>query len=886
MAKNNVDIKIEANTKQAAQGIDKLTEKFNKFAKDTNSSLSKFSRLGSAVSGVQAAFSMLTGAMGKAQEAINETIDLYNKQAQAEIQLESAAKNNPYLNAASVQSLKEYAGELQSISTFGDEELIPMMAQLAAAGRTQAEIQDIMSASVDIAASGTMSLDSAVKNLNKTYSGLSGELGEANPKIKALTTEQLKNGEAVKVMKAQYSGMAQNVAKATGGWKQFQNTLGDLKEAIGKNFAEAKNSAGQLLNSFLSKVVSGLTSANKEAAEFKSKISGIAALDSGTLTESQAAQKVADESAARLENLKKTQEALNKSQDEYTAAQERALLKFDKQFDGGYDKKWQELRDTAMQAANAFNSLQTVDTADANTLAQYKKTMDDANAEFALFEEKYKATHDKLKQDYDNAAEDWKTRRNSGDSKDTIAQRIADEENIWNSATESVKKLAKAEKEASDEQAKSDALKSLNDKASAAMTKYQQTMDAFDKGQEKQRESAQLTGQEIDEQSMAMARLNAMVSAYIDARDEAGSAISDKNPWSKARLQGINAQSDAVKNLAQQILLDKEAIAELENEFGDADLWGNLKDEISGILSSTDSTVNAQIELLEKLKETWADIPEAVNLVDEAIKNLKGTTDTAKTGLETIKDWWDNGSGQYVKDAMEIAGTLDQAMQEFTNGQIQRFENEKKVALANLEEQHDKGLVSDEEYAKEKEKIEKESAEKEYKLQLAQWASNVATTTGQIAMAVVSALANSGSPFVGIPMAAAVGLLGAAQLATLIGNKPVPPSYATGGVVGGFSGATIGNDNTYIHARNGEMMLNAKQQRNLFDMANGSSATGGVNIVVNNSASNIVDAQPKLTKDKIEIMIDARVNDSLKNGRYNASLNQAQQGMDGEYFGI
>lgn len=866
-SKNKAVVKISSDTGEAVKGINLITEQLNTLTKSVKSS--SFRKLSDSFNSFTSASKTVLGVLDKVKASVNETIDLYNKQAQAEIQLESAAKNNPYLNAASVQSLKEYAGELQSISTFGDEELIPMMAQLAAAGRTQAEIQDIMSASVDIAASGTMSLDSAVKNLSKTYSGLSGELGEANPKIKALTTEQLKNGEAVKVMKAQYSGMAQNVAKATGGWKQFQNTLGDLKEAIGKNFAEAKNSAGQLLNSFLSKVVSGLTSANKEAAEFKNKISGLAALDSGTLTESQAAQKVADESAARLENLKKTQEALNKSQDEYTAAQERALLKFDKQFDGGYDKKWQELRDTAMQAANAFNSLQTVDTVDAKTIAQYKKTMDDANAEFALFEEKYRATHDKLKQDYDNAAEDWKTRRNSGDSKDTIAQRIADEENIWNSATESVKKLAKAEREAADEQAKSDALKSLNDKASAAMTKYQQTMDAFDKGQEKQRESAQLTGQEIDEQSMAMARLNAMVSAYIDARDEAGSAISDKNPWSEARTKEINEQAEAVKRLASS-----------SSEFSDwysNEVLEALQSDIDAVFNDTTLGVQKQIEMLEALKDVWALNEDAVKDLDEAIKGLKESTEDSKTEFQ---EWYD-AHGDNFEKSQEIVSKMNDVMAEYTSGQIQRYENEKDASLASLEEQYDKGLISEEEYNDKKEKIEKEAAENEYKLKMAQWASNVATTTGQTAMAVVNALANGGSPFVAIPMAVAVGALGAAQLATLIGSKPVPPSFATGGVVGGFNGATTGGDNTYIHARNGEMMLNARQQRNLFDMANSSGASGGIKVNIRNYMGESAEVTPELTGDTLNLIIDRRVTEQLSSGAYGEALTRSDMKRQG-----
>ena len=39
---------------------------------------------------------------------------------------------------------------------------------------------------------------------------------------------------------------------------------------------------------------------------------------------------------------------------------------------------------------------------------------------------------------------------------------------------------------------------------------------------------------------------------------------------------------------------------------------------------------------------------------------------------------------------------------------------------------------------------------------------------------------------------------------------------------------------------------------------------GGVNLTINNSAANMVNAQPQISRNEIEIMIDARVNDSLK----------------------
>lgn len=88
-------------------------------------------------------------------------------------------------------------------------------------------------------------------------------------------------------------------------------------------------------------------------------------------------------------------------------------------------------------------------------------------------------------------------------------------------------------------------------------------------------------------------------------------------------------------------------------------------------------------------------------------------------------------------------------------------------------------------------------------------------------LAVQNALASPG----GFIAAAAMAVATAANVARIASTKP--PSFATGGVVGGFNGASMGGDNTLIHARTGEMIINAAQQRNLYDMANTSQSTNG-----------------------------------------------------------
>ena len=232
-------IKVTSDIKSAESGIDKLTSELNKFAKN-NQTLNSLSKLNGAfqltkgvVGGATSALRTGTEVIKKVGAEMKRLSEAANVQIKAETQLAQAAKSNPYLDDNSVRQLKNYASELQALTAIGDETTIPLMAQLVAAGRTQAEIQDIMSAALDVSASGAMSLESAVKNLNKTFSGLSGELGESIPEIKNLTKEQLKNGEAVKVIASQYKGMAEEVANATGSLEKMEGARGDFEEQLG-----------------------------------------------------------------------------------------------------------------------------------------------------------------------------------------------------------------------------------------------------------------------------------------------------------------------------------------------------------------------------------------------------------------------------------------------------------------------------------------------------------------------------------------------------------------------------------------------------------------------------------------------------------------------------
>lgn len=65
----------------------------------------------------------------------------------------------------------------------------------------------------------------------------------------------------------------------------------------------------------------------------------------------------------------------------------------------------------------------------------------------------------------------------------------------------------------------------------------------------------------------------------------------------------------------------------------------------------------------------------------------------------------------------------------------------------------------------------------------------------------------------------------AAVIAAIAQAKALAKGFETGGVIGGFRGATMGHDNAYASVRTGEMVLNANQQKTLFEIANGGATT-------------------------------------------------------------
>ena len=785
-------IKITSDTKEAESGLDKVSAKINQFSNSNKQSLGGLSRLNGAITNAAKSFGAVGVAAGaavtvikKANAAIKETTDLYKVQATAEKQLEVAAKNNPYLNDTSVIQLKNYASELQAVSTVGDEQLIPMMAQLAAAGRNQAEIQQIMSAALDVSASGMMSLDAAVTALNKTYSGTAGQLGNQISAIKTLTKEELQSGKAVEIIANQFKGMAKETAELTGTSEQLANAIGDYKELLGETF----EGAFAPMRKWFTEVITKHNNAKKAAREHKKAVKEVYD-ENGEIKD--------DASESSLftvwQNLKKeTDEA------------RQALIDYKKE--QGFDSSNVELWDTYAQEESA-------------KVQRLQKETNKAESAYRKVVKQRTEAEEKARQEAEAQAE--------------IARQVAEE----NSRLERREKLRK---------------------------EYSDSIENV----EKQIAARRALGEEISEEEENQLLLNAATAAYIKMYSD---PAFDRSQTKSGMWAGEQEQRDYIATLASRAKMTQE-VAKLK---ADAEkIAKEATSYLGGDGSSLSEQIGAEIDALNTYMATLDKTGEAYAQLTEKKNELAALqTEVQKRELEEQA----KAAKEKVVEITDIVAEYIDRFADITNGITalvrQNNEEEADEALTNLSKQYTDGIISYEEYCEKKKELDKKAAQEEYKLKMWEWTASLLQATANVAQGVAKALAEGG-PYAGPILAALIGASGAIQIATITANRPKNPSFQQGGIVPGTS---YSGDRVTANVNSGEMILNAQQQRNLWDMANnrGGGAVVNMPVTIENNASDVVGASAELNMNGLTILINKVVNSQMAAGKYNQSMDVAQ----------
>ena len=818
MADGEVKIDTKLDTSGLDKGLNDMKNKLDGAGKTLDAGAKKGKGFADNLKNIKAGAVAAAGAVAGVAVAVKKTVDAlndceaaYKVQRNAEIALQQAAKNNPYLNNESVYNLRNFASELQSMSNIGDEQSLQVMAQLAAMGRTEEQIQAIMKAAADMSAVTGNSIQNVALQLNKTYSGLAGEIGEANSAIRALTKEELEAGKAIDIIAKQYNGQAAAMADNT---VQLANAWGDFKENIGRGWSKVTQPVKQFFLDILNDIneATAKTNALKDAKGNDTAGTATAA-DTKLLLE---------DAQNRLTQLQE----INKNYVKETTETVKTLEELQAEWDAKYGKMNTRAR-REIGAPDRPRSVSELAASGSRKGGAYIQAAAAENQkEIARLEkevERLTNQYTELKDAEDKAAE-------AAEEAATAAQKKADAQQRDKDAAQYI----------------ADNTKALNAQIEAIKLK------------------ASVTGEEIDAGEM----YNAYMQSYIDLITKSNGLVTENNTAAKNRLATLQEWAQKAADAAtEEERLNAALKAQEEAE--------KLLQEVNGLknLSYFDEFAKNQEELKQLTEEV--NNSEVLSEQQKADAMLKIDEKYAQNKKDLFNNITQEVNG-YIQQTANIAKEAGDLM-------LDNLKSQTNTELMELEQKYAKGEMSEEEYYEKQKQIQQKAAREEYKIKMFQWTASMLAATANIAEGVSKAIAQGG--VAGIVTGALVAAAGAVQLASIIASKPTPPNFYKGGVIGGANGATMGGDNTYIHARAGEMVLNAHQQRNLWDMINGLGGRGetSLNLTVNNTQSNKVDTQFR-EEDGAFILdiVDKRVNKGFIDGTYDGGFASMLSRQEGE----
>ena len=888
MSGQNVTIKVGSDVKEATAGINKVAKQINSLANTIKKSspVATLGNIGSAVTGLGTAFKAVTGAVKAAAACVSDLSETYKVPARAETQLETAAKNNPYLNSTSVTSLKNYASQLQSISTYGDEQLLPMMAELAAAGRNEEQIMDIMAASIDVAASGTMSLDSAVKALNGTYQGNVGALGEQINGVKSLTQEQLKNGDAVKLVAEQYKGMAEETSKATGSTEQLKNAWGDFKEHLGDGLETALAPLRRGITGIITDINNAISRA-KEARRLARIDEEVGSGNAGADLDAAALKKSADRLEEKYQERVKEQKqvAAQLMEDEkLTADQIKDLIQkagensdaegatfLQSQFMAQVrlTKEALDKAITARQSARSRESEERRGKAMADAAARQAEMESEIAAANAAIEKvrrtieldreagKTVSSGEEAQRMYDGILSAYRSMLES----DTDYRELENQEGakaIFALLEEWKEKLP--ESKSTDKSEKTDWVKEAQKMLAEA---------------EKKLAGDQSLGVEYSEQERLRVIYDALFKGLsgilgntdlidrqtLTSRDGSVNELLDKFRQAGGRLAAAEARASADEMNRQLSQMLSEAYGETEIPLSKQ--LEKQKEEILSFASRTAEEMGKVYgESSEQQLQVRNDAVAAMVELDHRITEAEKAE--SRERLENALSEWQEKAG-IVQDFTDRSAQLINYLADLS---IKAADAEKANRMADLEEQYEQGIISESEYADKQKQINRETAQEKYKAELWQWGSNMAQMAVSGAQAVLSALSTQ-PIWAGIAMAGLVGTMTAAQIGVAMANKPKAPSFEHGGIVPGRSWT---GDKVQANVNSGEMILTRSQQADLWKRLQGGQSGWG-EVAVNNYIGERASIKTRREQNALTIeVLDAHINSTMAGGGYDAGF--------------
>ena len=154
-------------------------------------------------------------------------------------------------NETSYKKATSLIEEMTKVTLTSKDEIEKLVAELATLGKSDADIEKITKAAVNLSNVTGKDLNASFLLINGTYEGTVGKLGKLLPEIGNLTKEQLASGGATDLINTKFGELS---AKLAG--DNIPQKMKNLKDS----FSELKESIGGMTQGFFSPLISGIQS--------------------------------------------------------------------------------------------------------------------------------------------------------------------------------------------------------------------------------------------------------------------------------------------------------------------------------------------------------------------------------------------------------------------------------------------------------------------------------------------------------------------------------------------------------------------------------------------------------------------------------------------------
>lgn len=127
----------------------------------------------------------------------------------------------------------QQATALQKLTGLQDEQIQSLQAQALRYGAAAGDVEKLVEASIRLANVTGQDVNTAMQGLIKTTQGVQDRTLALVPGVRELTEEQLRNGEAVRIVNERFAEALDVMGPTEKAWRDFDNAIEDVKENFG-----------------------------------------------------------------------------------------------------------------------------------------------------------------------------------------------------------------------------------------------------------------------------------------------------------------------------------------------------------------------------------------------------------------------------------------------------------------------------------------------------------------------------------------------------------------------------------------------------------------------------------------------------------------------------